>query len=180
MSKKSTSSFLNYILIGCLIVMCLKIYFNSEVYNLKCIIADENGNVVSWASAGQKGFKGSRKSTPYAAQIAAAIERFRVPSVRGTEMTRLGSEAERRRRASEGGPVPTVFVWGDVPRFVVPAPASHELTAAPAAVGQQSPVSPRLAHAAFAAQDEEEDKERKEGGEDEEDEEENSAPAELK
>jgi len=41
--KKSTSSFLNYILIGCLIVMCLKIYFNSEVYNLKCIIADENG-----------------------------------------------------------------------------------------------------------------------------------------
>ncbi len=30
-----------------------------------------NGNVISWASAGQKGFKGSRKSTPYAAQIAA-------------------------------------------------------------------------------------------------------------
>ena len=34
-------------------------------------IADTNGNVVSWASAGQKGFKGSRKSTPYAAQVAA-------------------------------------------------------------------------------------------------------------
>ena len=34
-------------------------------------IADTNGNVISWASAGQKGFKGSRKSTPYAAQIAA-------------------------------------------------------------------------------------------------------------
>ena len=30
-----------------------------------------DGNVISWASAGQKGFKGSRKSTPYAAQIAA-------------------------------------------------------------------------------------------------------------
>ena len=32
---------------------------------------DTEGNVISWASAGQKGFKGSRKSTPYAAQVAA-------------------------------------------------------------------------------------------------------------
>ena len=34
-------------------------------------IADESGNVIAWSSAGSKGFKGSRKSTPYAAQIAA-------------------------------------------------------------------------------------------------------------
>ena len=34
-------------------------------------LTDPNGNVLSWASAGQSGFKGSRKSTPYAAQIAA-------------------------------------------------------------------------------------------------------------
>ena len=34
-------------------------------------IADMSGNVVAWSSAGQKGFKGSRKSTPYAAQVAA-------------------------------------------------------------------------------------------------------------
>jgi len=34
-------------------------------------IADDSGNVISWSSAGSKGFKGSRKSTPYAAQIAA-------------------------------------------------------------------------------------------------------------
>ena len=33
--------------------------------------AHTNGNVISWASAGQKRFKGSRKSTPYAAQVAA-------------------------------------------------------------------------------------------------------------
>ena len=32
---------------------------------------DENGNALAWSSAGHKGFKGSRKSTPYAAQIAA-------------------------------------------------------------------------------------------------------------
>ena len=41
--------------------------FNNTIVS----IADTNGNVISWASAGQKGFKGSRKSTPYAAQIAA-------------------------------------------------------------------------------------------------------------
>ena len=35
-------------------------------------IADPNGDVISWASAGNLGFKGSRKSTPYAAQIASS------------------------------------------------------------------------------------------------------------
>ena len=34
-------------------------------------ITDVNGNVLSWASAGVRGFKGSRKSTPFAAQLAA-------------------------------------------------------------------------------------------------------------
>ena len=34
-------------------------------------ISDDNGNVIAWSSAGSKGFKGSRKSTPYAAQVAA-------------------------------------------------------------------------------------------------------------
>ena len=46
-------------------------YVQSTFNNTIISIADTNGNVVSWASAGQKGFKGSRKSTPYAAQIAA-------------------------------------------------------------------------------------------------------------
>ena len=46
-------------------------YVYSTFNNTIISIADTNGNVVSWASAGQKGFKGSRKSTPYAAQIAA-------------------------------------------------------------------------------------------------------------
>ena len=45
-------------------------YVQSTFNNTIISIADTNGNVVSWASAGQKGFKGSRKSTPYAAQIA--------------------------------------------------------------------------------------------------------------
>ena len=46
-------------------------YVQSTFNNTIISIADTNGNVVSWASAGQKGFKGSRKSTPYAAQLAA-------------------------------------------------------------------------------------------------------------
>ena len=46
-------------------------YVQSTFNNTIVTIADTNGNVVSWASAGQKGFKGSRKSTPYAAQVAA-------------------------------------------------------------------------------------------------------------
>lgn len=37
------SSFLNYIIIACIVIICLKIYSESEVYNLKCIISDVNG-----------------------------------------------------------------------------------------------------------------------------------------
>ena len=46
-------------------------YVQSTFNNTIISIADTSGNIVSWASAGSKGFKGSRKSTPYAAQIAA-------------------------------------------------------------------------------------------------------------
>ena len=46
-------------------------YVQSTFNNTIISIADENGNVVAWSSAGSKGFKGSRKSTPYAAQVAA-------------------------------------------------------------------------------------------------------------
>ena len=46
-------------------------YVNATFNNTIITIADDGGNVIAWASAGSKGFKGSRKSTPYAAQIAA-------------------------------------------------------------------------------------------------------------
>ena len=46
-------------------------YVKSTFNNTIISIADLNGNVIAWSSAGQKGFKGSRKSTPYAAQVAA-------------------------------------------------------------------------------------------------------------
>ena len=43
----------------------------SSFNNTIITISDENGNALAWSSAGKKGFKGSRKSTPFAAQIAA-------------------------------------------------------------------------------------------------------------
>ena len=43
----------------------------SSFNNTIITISDENGNALAWSSAGHKGFKGSRKSTPFAAQIAA-------------------------------------------------------------------------------------------------------------
>jgi len=46
-------------------------YVNATFNNTIVTITDDSGNTIAWASAGSKGFKGSRKSTPYAAQIAA-------------------------------------------------------------------------------------------------------------
>ena len=46
-------------------------FVNATFNNTIVTIADDSGNVIAWASAGAKGFKGSRKSTPYAAQLAA-------------------------------------------------------------------------------------------------------------
>jgi len=78
-------------------------YVQSTFNNTIISIADTSGNVISWASAGQKGFKGSRKSTPYAAQVAAdaaaakAIERgMKVLSV---EVKGPGSGRETALRA---------------------------------------------------------------------------------
>ena len=45
----------------------IKSSFNNTIVS----ISDQDGNILSWASAGNVGFKGSRKSTPFAAQIAA-------------------------------------------------------------------------------------------------------------
>lgn len=46
-------------------------YIQATFNNTIITITDPKGNVITWASAGGQGFKGSRKGTPYAAQIAA-------------------------------------------------------------------------------------------------------------
>ena len=46
-------------------------HVNSSFNNTKILISDVQGNAIAWSSAGTMGFKGSRKSTPYATQMAA-------------------------------------------------------------------------------------------------------------
>lgn len=46
-------------------------HVNSTFNNTMITITDAQGNAISWSSAGMQGFKGSRKSTPFAAQMAA-------------------------------------------------------------------------------------------------------------
>jgi len=46
-------------------------HVNATFNNTVITISDAQGNAISWSSAGSQGFRGSRKSTPYAAQIAA-------------------------------------------------------------------------------------------------------------
>lgn len=47
------------------------VHIRSTFNNTLVSITDVNGNVIAWASAGVRGFRGSRKSTPFAAQLAA-------------------------------------------------------------------------------------------------------------
>ena len=58
--KKSKKNILNGI-----------VHIQSTFNNTLITICDVSGNVISWSSAGARGFKGSRKSTPFAAQVAA-------------------------------------------------------------------------------------------------------------
>jgi small subunit ribosomal protein S11 len=46
-------------------------HVNSSFNNTTITITDAQGNTIAWSSSGQQGFKGSRKSTPFAAQMAA-------------------------------------------------------------------------------------------------------------
>ncbi len=48
-----------------------KAFINATFNNIIISLTNDNGQVISWASAGKMGFKGSKKNTPYAAQLAA-------------------------------------------------------------------------------------------------------------
>lgn len=49
-----------------------QVHIKSSFNNIIISITNSNGQVISWASAGKMGFRGSKKNTPYAAQMAAA------------------------------------------------------------------------------------------------------------
>ena len=69
-------------------------YVLSTFNNTIISISDTSGNVVSWASAGQKGFKGSRKSTPYADSIRSRFcLLYTSPSPRDQRGSRMPSSA---------------------------------------------------------------------------------------
>ena len=83
-------------------------HIQSTFNNTIVTITDMGGNVIAWSSAGSKGFKGSRKSTPYAAQQAAedAAKKAMVHGLRNLEVyvkgPGAGREAALRSRQSLG------------------------------------------------------------------------------
>src|SRR6186713_300418 len=89
-------------------------HVNASFNNTMITITDAQGNAIAWSSAGMMGFKGSRKSTPYAAQVAAedagkkAVEHgvrtleavgFQITSIRDvTPIPHNGVRPSKRRR----------------------------------------------------------------------------------
>ena len=72
-------------------------HINATFNNTLITIADLQGNVIAWSSAGSAGFKGSRKSTPYAAQLAAqaAAERAQEHGMESLEVRVRGPGSGR-------------------------------------------------------------------------------------
>ncbi|MCK5255314.1 MAG: 30S ribosomal protein S11 [Deltaproteobacteria bacterium] len=73
------------------------VHIQSTFNNTIVTITDMGGNVIAWSSAGAKGFKGSRKSTPYAAQQAAedAAKKAMVHGLKNLEVYVKGPGAGR-------------------------------------------------------------------------------------
>jgi len=85
-----------------------KAYVQSTFNNTIVTITDLEGNVIAWGSAGSAGFKGSRKGTPYAAQMAArdAVKRAQLLGLKQVEVfvrgPGSGREAAIRSLQSSG------------------------------------------------------------------------------
>ena len=96
-------------------------YIQSTFNNTIITLTDPNGNVLAWASAGTVGFKGSRKSTPYAAQVAAdrAAKRGMEHGLRQVEVyvRGPGSGREAAIRSLQGAGIQVMSI-----RDVTPVP----------------------------------------------------------
>src|ERR1041384_1152797 len=81
-------------------------HVNATFNNTMITITDAQGNSIAWSSSGSQGFKGSRKSTPYAAQVAAedAGKKAREPGMEtlDIEVSGPGSGRESALRALQG------------------------------------------------------------------------------
>jgi small subunit ribosomal protein S11 len=93
------------------------VHIQSSFNNTIISISDEKGAVVSWASAGSAGFKGSRKSTPYAAQVAAekaisACKDFGISAVH-VVINGIGSGRESAVRALQASGISVLSIKDD-------------------------------------------------------------------
>jgi len=83
-----------------------KAYIQSTFNNTMVTLTDPQGNVIAWGSSGTAGFKGSRKGTPYAAQLAAqdAVRKAKEHGLRQVEVyvKGPGSGREAAIRALQG------------------------------------------------------------------------------
>lgn len=79
------------------------IYIQSTFNNTIISISDNNGNVLAWTSSGSSGFKGARKSTPYAAQMAmlAVLDRVKAMGIQeaAVHVSGVGTGRESAIRA---------------------------------------------------------------------------------
>lgn len=111
-----------------------KAVVNSTFNNTLVTISDVQGNVISWSSAGSMGFKGSRKSTPYAAQMAAedagrkaqehGMKELTVVSVKGPGS---GRESALRALTSIGFTIGTILDTTPIPHNGVRAPKKRRV-----------------------------------------------------
>jgi len=69
-----------------------RIFISSNFNNVNITITDPNGNVITWATAGSVGFKGTKKSTPYAATLTAktVIEKAKSMGLEEADITITG------------------------------------------------------------------------------------------
>ncbi len=85
-----------------------RVYIQASFNNTIVSVTDMTGNVIAWSSSGHMNFKGSRKSTPYAAQLAArnAAEKAREHGLREVEVLvkgpGIGRESAIRALSAEG------------------------------------------------------------------------------
>ncbi|KKQ18231.1 MAG: 30S ribosomal protein S11 [Berkelbacteria bacterium GW2011_GWA1_36_9] len=82
------------------------IFIQSSFNNSIITVTDDNGNVLSWASAGSAGFKGTKKTTPYAAQTAVrnALDKAKAYEISEAQVriSGVGSGREAAARALNG------------------------------------------------------------------------------
>lgn len=85
-----------------------KVFIQASFNNTIVSVTDPSGNVIAWSSSGHMSFKGSRKSTPYAAQLAArnAAEKAKESGLREVDVLvkgpGIGRESAVRALANEG------------------------------------------------------------------------------